>query len=266
MNRMINTWKYPSINVLGTIDDGKGKWVEGYFHDPLHPNREGYHEMYLGIVPTLFDAMLLGKKTPAYDWRKSYTIVENPDKREAIYVEVKNDIHSFTMSFRFRNATNGVVASIATNEGLRKVVVGDHHISYQDASTAFSDDGETWNHVVITHNYAGQRTLFAVNGNVIGEIRERLIPTKFVYGGNVQKIELKDIMLHRSSANKDEIADLSNKLFIQSSLEVYCPLTSKVDDGQLPNLAQSLTSLQRSQWRPTILGGRGLSIRFLSLI
>ena len=29
MNRIINTWKYPSINVLGTIDDLKGKWVEG---------------------------------------------------------------------------------------------------------------------------------------------------------------------------------------------------------------------------------------------
>lgn len=244
MNSIINTWKYPSINVLGTIDDGEGKWVEGFVHDPLHPNTEGHREMYLSIVPTLFDAMMQGKRTPAYDWRKSYTTIENPKKEDAIYVDVDDTIHSFAMSFRFKNATDGVIASFETNKGMREVVVNNHRISYLSATTAYQEDSDSWNHVVITHNYANQRTLFAVNGKVIGEFKERLIPTRFVYGGTVQKIDLKDLGLHRSSLNRDEIADLNNKLFIQSSLEVYTPMTAEVRGGLLPNMAQSLTSLE----------------------
>jgi len=103
MNRIINTWKYPSINVLGTIDDLEGKWVEGYLADPGHPSTAGHQEMSYAIVPSLFDAILMGKKTPVYDWHKSYSTLVNDNQIEhPLSHEVGSTMHSFTLSFRFK--------------------------------------------------------------------------------------------------------------------------------------------------------------------
>ena len=244
MNRIINTWDYPSINVLGAIDDGEGRWVEGFAKDPGHPNTEGHREMYLAMVPSLFDAMVKGKKTPAYDWSKSFTTIDNPQKEEVISFDVEHTIHSFTMSFRFKAAANGVVARIETDQGSREVTVDDYNLSYENTTTTFPKHTGKWNHVVISHSYANQQTLFALNGKVIGTFKERLAPTKFVYGGNLEKVDLKDLTLHRSSLHEDEIIDLNNKLFIQSSLEAYTPMTRKITGETLPNKAQSLTNLR----------------------
>lgn len=244
MNQHINTWPYPSVNVLGAIDDGTGKWVEGFVNDPWHPNTAGHEEMYLAIVPSLFDAMMQGKKTPVYDWNKSFTQIENSSKEEAISYEVEQTIHSFAMSFRFKAASDGAVAIIETDQGPREISIDDYRISYQGNATTFPKHTGAWNHVVLSHNYANQRTLFAVNGKVIAEVKERLVPQKFVYGGRLEQVDLKDLSLHRSSLHEEEIKDLNNKRFIQSSLEIYSPLTKEISGSVLNNRAQSLSTLK----------------------
>ena len=243
---MINSWKYPSINLLGTIENGEGRWVEGFARDPGHPNWDGHHEMSLAIVPSLFDAIQIGKKIPVYDWNKSFTTVENLRREEAIYFDVEQEMHSFSMSFRFKKATSGVIARIHTEEGVRQVKIDDYRISYGTIDSTFPKHTKGWNHVVISHNYANQKTLFALNGEVVGTINERLVPKRFVYGGTLEKVDLKDLGLHRSALNASEIGDLHNKLFIQSSLEVYSPLTKFIPTDDVPNRAQSLTFLRRS--------------------
>jgi len=45
MNLLINSWDVPSINLLGAIDDGQGRWGRGLWADPLHPNAAGHTEM-----------------------------------------------------------------------------------------------------------------------------------------------------------------------------------------------------------------------------
>lgn len=42
MNMQINSWEVPSINALGAIDNGNGKWADGYWHDKSHPNEKGH--------------------------------------------------------------------------------------------------------------------------------------------------------------------------------------------------------------------------------
>ena len=54
MNLIINTWDVPSINVLGAIDNGKGNWLEGFYHDNAHPDFKGHKEMFYALVPSLF--------------------------------------------------------------------------------------------------------------------------------------------------------------------------------------------------------------------
>ena len=57
-------WNVSSINFLGGVDDGSGGWATGYWNDAGHPNDLGQIEMYYTIVPSLFDALALGKMYP----------------------------------------------------------------------------------------------------------------------------------------------------------------------------------------------------------
>ena len=52
MNLAINAWDVPSVNFLGAVDDGTGKWAKGFWHDSLHPNAAGHAELLRTFVPT----------------------------------------------------------------------------------------------------------------------------------------------------------------------------------------------------------------------
>ncbi|MDP7692779.1 MAG: hypothetical protein QGG89_13175, partial [Vicinamibacterales bacterium] len=64
MNLLVNSWDVPSVNLLGAIDDGAGRWAQGFVADPSHPNSAGHTEMAHAFVPSLFDALAAGKPLP----------------------------------------------------------------------------------------------------------------------------------------------------------------------------------------------------------
>jgi lysophospholipase L1-like esterase len=242
MNRIINTWDYPSVNVLGTIDDFTGKWVEGYVGDPWHPNTKGHQEMSYAFVPSLFEAIKKGKKPPSYDWSKSFTQLKNDDNVEnPLYFNVDNTIHSFTLSFRFKNSNNGSIAGFISENTNHKIGVEEHTITYKSLSRIFPKHLKDWTHIVLSHSYANQLTILYINGKPIGKVKEQLTPTKIYFGGSASIIDLKDLTLHRSCLNEDEALDLFNKKFIQSSLEFYNSMTCPVINQDLENKAQSLS-------------------------
>ena len=245
MNRIINTWKYPSINVLGTIDDLNGKWVEEYLADPGHPNTSGHQEMSYAIVPSLFDAILKGKKTPAYDWHKSYSTLVNDNQIEhPLSLEVESTMHSFTLSFRFKETGEGSIAGFVSNNINHTVNIIGNTILYKDLLKTYPKHLRSWTHVVLSHSYANQKTMLFVDGELVGIVKEQLSPTRVYFGGTASLTELKDLTLHRSSLNESEALDLFNKKFIQSSLEFYNPLTKSITEKGLQNYAQSLTMLK----------------------
>ena len=51
VNAAINQWDVPSVNLLGAVDDGTGKWVNGFWWDSLHPNAAGHAELATTFVP-----------------------------------------------------------------------------------------------------------------------------------------------------------------------------------------------------------------------
>ena len=64
MNAPHQRWDVPSVNLLGAVDDGTGKWVDGFWWDSLHPNAAGHAELATTFVPSLFDALDRGMPTP----------------------------------------------------------------------------------------------------------------------------------------------------------------------------------------------------------
>lgn len=245
MNRIINTWDYPSVNVLGTVDDLTGKWVEGYFHDAGHPNDLGHKEMSYAIVPSLFDAILLGKKIPHYDWNRSYTTLLNKDKvARPLAMAFKSPMHSFTLSFRFRKATDGSIGGVIANKQIQSINIAGDQLLYKGLAVAYNKSQEEWTLVVLSHSYINQKTQLFVNGKLAGTVKEQLSPEQVVFGGTASTIDLKDLTLHRSALNASEALDLYDKKFIQSSLEFYNPLTKASSVSQLDNMAQSMTELK----------------------
>jgi len=120
MNLQINTYDLPSANFLGAIDDGEGHWVEGYASDAGHPNVFGHEEMFYTIVPSLFDAVRLGKTERPVSLKNDngyYAVVtRDAAVHDPIRFTPDETVHSFTTAFRVRSACTGTVAAVMAEE------------------------------------------------------------------------------------------------------------------------------------------------------
>src|SRR5262249_8065079 len=110
MNLLQNSWDVPSVNLLGALDDGTGRYTIGFDFDDKHPNAAGHHEFLYAFVPSLFDALEKGKPTPSKSKAKGFARV---DDGEALVFTADETMHSFSLSFMARSQRDGAVASIS---------------------------------------------------------------------------------------------------------------------------------------------------------
>ena len=105
MNLEMNTWDVPSINLLGVIDDGNGRWADGFFFNAGHPNYLGHAELFLAIPPSLFEAIESGKTTvPTYPSGSGYVRLARDAGQPAPFLFTPSHaVHSFTTRFRVRS-------------------------------------------------------------------------------------------------------------------------------------------------------------------
>jgi len=85
MNLAINGWDVPSVNFLGAVDDGAGKWARGFWHDSLHPNAAGHDELLRTFVPTLFEALERGKASPTRVTAAGFARVKGPRRTDCLH-------------------------------------------------------------------------------------------------------------------------------------------------------------------------------------
>ncbi len=59
-------WQVPFVSFLGALDDGRGRWADGFWNkqDKWHPNTAGHRELCSAIPPTFFQALAQGKPLP----------------------------------------------------------------------------------------------------------------------------------------------------------------------------------------------------------
>ncbi len=272
MNLLINTWNVSSINLLGSIDDGLGRWVVGFDNDPGHPNGGGHEEMFYAITPSLFDAIAVGKPQPSYvDGNACARVTDDPGA--ALTFTPDDMIHSFSSTFDVRTDEDGILSIISGTAGViekTKYQSSDkEHISHQvkKARSSFcaslsTENGQLvytsstgkriisktkitknqWRRITISHRCAKGETLVYVDDQKIGVAQERLIPESFNLGIS-GTADFKNWMVYRSSLNEDEIKALCSGKLIKSSLEIYAPLNddSFVQGQAINNKAQSLS-------------------------
>jgi lysophospholipase L1-like esterase len=114
MNLIMNTWDVPSINLLGAIDNGSGRWAEGFVFDDGHPNVPGHEEMYHAVVPSLFDAIDQGKTAvPTYPSSNAFLrLTQDAAQAAPLTYTPAETLRAFTNSFKVRSGVQGTVAAV----------------------------------------------------------------------------------------------------------------------------------------------------------
>jgi lysophospholipase L1-like esterase len=279
MNLAINAWDVPSVNFLGAVDDGSGKWAKGFWHDSLHPNAAGHAELVRTFVPTLFDALEQGKPAPARSTSAGFAHLENG---AAISFTPDDSMHPFAFGFTVRLAGSrsgdSSVAEIrgstlTATMGTKSEARGGGRGTLEFETTTLTSaepflatidvQGGTWiykaangtivhsrvkadgraHRLFVSHYTARGETLFFVDGALAGTTSERLEPKIFALGGP-READFKDLLVYRSALNADEVTALEGGRLLQASLEVYSPLAeAQFQPGaSVANLAQSLTT------------------------
>ena len=266
MDLQLNTLDVPSVNFLGATDDGAGHWVKNDFinlgsGDGTHPSDAGYYEMFLTIVPSVFEAVKLGKPTTQWGDR-THCLRLSGDATEAAPLSFNPTeiMHSFTMSFRVRSATTGTVASIALpSSSIHPTIeITSTGLAYIGANGMTNNSDVTgtngaWHDVLLAHQYARGKTWFYVDGALIATVSERLTPIGFILGGTGSatvrpdspvQADYQNWMVHRSMLNAEEVEAQHQGRLQQASLDLYAPLddASFSHGGSVKNLAQSLAT------------------------
>jgi lysophospholipase L1-like esterase len=275
MNLAINGWDVPSVNFLGAVDDGTGKWARGFWHDSLHPNAAGHDELMRTFVPTLFEALEQGKASPKRVNASGFARVKGPDGPIAFTPD--SSMHPFALGVTVRAPREGSVATVSgvrleAAMGLKREERAGGRGSLEFEATALTQaapfvatlgvEHGVWTYtastnakvvsdvkadaaphrLVLSHYTARGETLFFVDGKLAGTVTERLEPNRFGLGG--VQADYQDLLIYRSALNGDEVAALESGRLLQASLEVYSPLNDAQfrSGGPVENRAQSLAS------------------------
>lgn len=122
LNLTIQQWEVPSVNMLGAVDDGAGRWVKAIENDGAHPNSDGHREMSYAIVPSLFDALDAGKTIPQRQESTAYALGKASTTQHIEFVP-ENIVHPFTLSFEVKASSAGTLASFETENGTGNIKI-----------------------------------------------------------------------------------------------------------------------------------------------
>ena len=256
LNLLIHEWDVPSVNLLGAIDNGAGQWATGYQADNAHPNTAGHAEMFYAFVPSLLDALVVGKPQPVRQEGTSLSLGVQDGQAQLVTWQPEGTLHPFTVTFSFRTESAGTLLRFAARNGSlvgKVMLAADGTLTYdatQDdqvvTASGTLNDGE-WHTVSLTHYFARQATLLYVDGVLQGEVKERLYSTTFSLNAADNPLtaaDFRELYFHRAGMCAEEIAALHEGRMLKSSLEIYAPLDGTASgEGIVENKAQSLNKL-----------------------
>jgi len=267
MNLAINAWDVPSVNFLGAVDDGTGKWAKGFWHDSLHPNAAGHGELVRTFVPTLFDALEQGKPAPKRSTAAGFARFEG-DASEISFAPAES-MHPFTFGVTVRispgargfQSSDGSVASIsgstlAVTMGMKSEQRGGGRgtLEFETATLAAADpfhasigvregrwayvaaDGSVVRsnvkadgraHRLFVSHYTARGETLFFVDGVLAGTAAERLEPKLFSLGGPRGADFKDLLIYRSALNADEIAALESGRLLQASLEVYSPLADE---------------------------------------
>lgn len=269
-NKEINAWEVPSVNVLGTVDSGRGKWADAFAKDNNSPNDDGHKQIANAITPSLFEALAAGKKCPVRD-KDGHELTL--DENSTLTFTPEGDLNSFTLALRVKVQGAGEILHFATgadgsgtfrlsvNEA-GKLVAEDAAGTQKTSTKAYFTD-DAYHMLILTHQYALNRLIVYVDKSMAcGVSNQALEPGTFTIGDKAEyhsedgatqaKITVSELSFWRSSIHTQELAAIVNGDMLKSSLELYAPM-AKPESGvsgengntlyEIENKAQSMNKV-----------------------
>ncbi|MEI8273607.1 MAG: T9SS type A sorting domain-containing protein [Paludibacter sp.] len=272
---LIHQWDVASINLLGGIDDGTGKWPVSpinYQYDSNHPNDAGHAELMYTIVPSLYDAILAGKAQPTKQGT-TYLNLGKSVSTDLLKFTPDNTVHSFTTTFDIKTSTSGVISTFSQSSATGTVRIEPSGVVSYTSPTGATITGITtvtdgqWHKITLTHYYAWGKTMLYTDNSLAGNLTEKLTPTTFVLNdaNSPNNISYREWMFYRAGMNADEVSAMNSGKMLKSSLEMYSPLDglSIISIDPLINLAQSTNKIQRTSIatvNQSFSGSTGISV------
>ena len=261
MNLLIHQWDVPSVNVLGTNDNGSGNWVQGFEADLGHPNLAGHTEFFHAFVPSLFDALDAGKPLPERSTTVGVLVGAEVDPMPVTFTP-EETVHSYTVSVEFRTDGTGQLLEYESDDGTNFLSLtpgGNLELVTPTGllSSAAVVNDNAWHTATVTHYYARATTQLYLDGvSVGGDLDGRQVTTEYALAGAaaVDSFFVRNLFFYRSGMNADEIGALHAGAMLKSSLEIYVPFEDRTAVGEgfsLENLAQSTNAADNSRLSST---------------
>lgn len=241
MDREIELWDVPSINLLGAIDSKTGMWADGYQNgtDIYHPNQQGHQEFAYAMVPSMFDALESGKELVTERLEAPGTSLKN----KILTAVPEGTMHSFSLVLVGSSENKeGKIAEIALADGssmtisqeggLIKVTAGDRTLT---ADAGFDTQSTL---VALNYTYASRiLDLDVYHGKTFAATARMtdvtIEPTKF----SLPKpdITLNEMMVYRSALSPADVESLASGELQKGSLEIYSVFGPEAENAPAVN-------------------------------
>ena len=266
----------PTVNAMGAVSDGTGKYVEGYSSAASTPNADGHDEIMRAIVPSLFDALASGKPQPVRNLANKIELAGNA----VLTFEPEEGLHSFTIAVRYNTKTPGTILSFteANAPAAGTVVFEEDGTVVYTSPTGTKMSNKPSNNPIngadrilfVYHNYAAGKTTVYLDNKIIGTTDEKIEVTSFTIGDTEsEESDVRNIsevaMWRAAFVDKERVMHVGYKnRLLKSSLEIYA--TPDADEAEativdgaisaaiLPNKAQSMNRMMYMVPDPTGIG------------
>jgi hypothetical protein len=229
-NEELSTWPVYSIDLMGAMDNGVGKWVDGYQTDAGHPNDIGHEEMTRAVPHSVFDG-LIGSEYLDIKPTKVWTSAIEIGDLDWLTAVADRELHSNTIGFEVKLnqlpmedntiAKLGKWNIVASKKG--KIYVSDKNkMLIQPLNMAKNDAGSWVAKVSLGYSYVRKELSLCINDQI-----SKCMTTH------------EDIRFYKLGLNMGSDLSFRNAFWYYSSLPFYS-ITSIFESGRISKSSLAL--------------------------
>lgn len=249
-NEDLETWPIYSIDLMGAIDDGQGRWVKGYAKDAGHPNDLGHEEMTRAVPLSVFDGLIEdGLEDLVLSPMWSGALGERHQHWECV---ADRQCHSNTVGFEMRVSKALKHAplmslgpwSLALKNGKIECRQYGQILPLGQSFSLREKDGYWLSQLALVYSYGRQSLSLYVDGQVEEHTVDHLEMDTFSLYPRSSEHQLRNAFWYYSARSKRQLDLLfGSRRVAKSSLALLAPLDDQVFAPEAPLLNLAPTDM-----------------------
>lgn len=228
-NENLAAWPVASIDFLGGLDDGTGRWKAGTYADAGHPSDQGHEQMYRAVPTTWFTGLLEGQFPIESDFRGMMD-VEGQGSQAPLFYQSDRPLELFTLVFDFLPAARRAQVAELGPWKLHREAQGELILRHDDGPVVMACPLQAGRRAQIAlqwNGLEGQLRLL-VDGEILHQLDTALEIDAFALGDPQGQVHLANVRLYRTEVAPAQLRALCLGARYQSSLELFAPLSDSL--------------------------------------